>query len=243
MRSPIDSQLGRPLRLLGDLVGPYRGRTEVASVVDDRHAADRALVERLRDVGYDKDSRIWRELADRLVRYALPVLVAWGGAGKLGARAARYPGGHRVPAGLVLAPDDARALAHEVLIVSLEKFRTTSLATWDPAGGASLTTYFVGRCLCDLPDVFAAWDRRERQPLPLDRCIDDGRFGPSPDEEAEARVLVDEVLENDPELRKVLELQAAGYSLTEIAKSLGETVNALRSRTFRARQRIRKEVP
>ena len=233
-------------RLLGDLVGPYHGCTEIedpSSVVDDRHAADRAIVQRLRDVGYDKDSRIWRELADRLVRYALPVLVAWGVSGKLGARAARFPGGRRVPVGLVLDPDDACALAHEVLIVSLEKFRTRSLTTWDPARGASLTSYFVGRCLYDLPDAFAAWDRRERQPLPVDRCVDDGRFGPNPDEEAEARVLVDEVLDNDPELRKVLELQEAGYSLAEIAEALGETVDALRSRTFRARQRIRKEVP
>jgi DNA-directed RNA polymerase specialized sigma24 family protein len=139
-----------------------------------------------------------------------------------------------------LDQDDSQALAAEVLMVAIEKFRTKSLRTWSSTGGASLRAYFIGCCLLVVGQVYDVWYRRERRPFLLDPGnVDDGRNGHRPDEEAEASVLVDQLLADDPDLRRVLELQDQGYSLEEIAGNLGTTPAGLKSRKYRARQKLR----
>jgi hypothetical protein len=208
--------------------------------VDDRRQADIEIVEVLKAEDFDKDSVAWLALADRLARYGNSVLVAWAVTGELRARAKRYPGGHRLPEGLRLDVGDARSLANEVLAKSLENFRTRSLRQWDPNGPASITTWFIGRCLLDLPDVFPGWFRRELRPLPVEVgepcCWQQGA------EDTTACDLVDEMLENDPVLRKVIEQREAGYTWAEIASQLGTTETAIKSKVHRAKNRLRKEV-
>lgn len=212
----------------------------------DEGQAEAEIVRRLLAAGVDGDDfndadPEWRQLATRLIKYGYPVLVAWGVTGELPKKVesvALY-GGRRLPE--ELNKDDAHALAVEVLEVAIKKFRTSSLRTWSPTGGATLHSYFIGCCLLVAGQAYEGWYRRERRPLPLDlRFVDDGRDGRRPDEAAEASVLVDQLLAGDPVLRRVLELQGQGYSLDEIAGNLGTTSKRLKSRTYRARQRIQK---
>jgi DNA-directed RNA polymerase specialized sigma24 family protein len=198
------------------------------------------IVEALRRAEFDRSSPAWRGFATALTEYGYAVLVAWGVTGALAVHAARHGGVSRtrVPSTLRLDEDESRALATEVLIVALEKFRTRSLATWSPAGGASLKTFFIGRCLMELADVYHAWDRRERRPYDVEQLIDDGRHGPRPDEEAEARVLTDHLLGEDPILRSAFELRGAGYGLGEIAKRLEMSRASVTSRMYRFRRGI-----
>ncbi|MGH9212846.1 MAG: RNA polymerase sigma factor [Acidimicrobiales bacterium] len=141
-----------------------------------------------------------------------------------------------------LDEDEAHALASDVLLVALEKFRTRSLPRWRPSGGASLRSYFIGRCLMELADVYAAWHDRELRPLPIDGTyVDDGRYDVRPDEQAEAKVLTDQLLDRDPDLYRVLQLQDEGYTLEEIATRMGRTRAAVRSQLYRGRLRSGKE--
>jgi DNA-directed RNA polymerase specialized sigma24 family protein len=203
--------------------------------------ADLRIVESLRRVDFNPMSWEWRTFEAALIEYGYTVLVTWGVTGALAGHAARHGGvsRRRVPTDLRLNEDDARALATEILIVAIEKFRTKSLPRWSPAGGASLKTFFVGRCLMELADVYSAWRRREECGDGLDPAqVDEWRYGPSVAEQAEARVLTDQLLDGDPDLRTAFELQTAGYELEEIARRLGTTGGRLKSRMYRFRKRI-----
>jgi DNA-directed RNA polymerase specialized sigma24 family protein len=206
--------------------------------------ADELIVERLRRTGF-VDGPEWRLLACALVEYGYVVLVVWGCNGSLGRHAARYGGvsGRRVPADLWLDESDAQALAAEVLLVATDKFRTSSLPRWKPTGGASLKTFFIGRCMMELADVYLAWHNREQRPLPLGHsCVDDGRHQNRSEDVVEARIMIDQLLDHDPGLREMLLLQADGYTLAEIAKRLGASESSVRSRIHRGRRQLyRKE--
>jgi DNA-directed RNA polymerase specialized sigma24 family protein len=209
--------------------------------------AEAQIVERLRQEGFDQSSPVWQAFAGALAEYGYVVLLAWAITGTLPMQAARHAhiNRARVPSHLRLDGDEAHSLVAEILIVSLERFRTRSLSRWSPTAGASLRTFFIGRCLMDFGDVYEVWHRRERRPYLVDHLVDDGRFGARPAEEAEARVLsdqlMDQLLDNDPGLREVLELRAAGYRLGEIAAKLGTTIASVRSRTYRLRRSLSKE--
>jgi hypothetical protein len=203
--------------------------------------ADREIVDRLRSVGFDRASSDWTEFAEALLEYGYAVLVAWAVTGEIAGKVAAHGGlsRGRVPEMLHLNEDEARGLAADLLMVSIERFRTRSLGRWSPAGGASLTTFFIGRCLLDFADVYWAWYRRERREPPLEPLmVDDGRHSQRPDDEAEARVLADQILGDSPGLRQVLQLQGDGYSLSEIARKLGTTEAGVRSQIYRGRQRL-----
>lgn len=224
---------------------PSTGAPEEPAKAAEREA-DVDLFERLRACGFDKDSEEWDRLGTKVAKYATGVMVVWARRGRLRSKTLRRsPGGSRLPEDLVLDAHDARSLINEVLVVSLENYRTRSLPMWNPHGGASLTTWFVNQCLYDLPDVFARWqrlelrERHEAEPLPTDVEVEESQHCCGLEDEVTDRMLLDEVLEDDPDLREVLELRDAGYSREEIAERLGQSVGALRSKTNRAKQRIR----
>jgi DNA-directed RNA polymerase specialized sigma24 family protein len=206
--------------------------------------ADARIVEKLRECGFDGPE--WRAVAAGLMEYGYTILVVWACTGTLGRHAADHGGvsGSRVPVDLRLDEDEARSLAAEVLLVAVERFRERSLPRWSAGGGASLRTWFVGRCLMELADVHRAWRNRE---LPLEpvgiTCVDDGRHGDRPDEQAEARVELERLLTRDPDLCRAVRLQIAGYKLEEIAKMMGTTPAGVRSQIYRGRRRIEKEGP
>lgn len=202
--------------------------------------ADARIVAKLDECGFDGPE--WRALSGALMAYGYSVLVVWGCTGMLPHLAAERGGvsGHRVPAGLRLDRDQAHALATEVVLTAIERFRTHSLPHWTLDGGATLNSWFITRCLMELADVHRAWQGREMRSLPLEAfAVDDGRHCPRPDEQAEARVLLDRLIALDPGLCLAAALQEAGYTLAEIADELGTTPAAIRSRIHRGRRNIR----
>lgn len=195
---------------------------------------ERNIITTLQLCNFQVSSAEWQELAQALAEYGYAVFVGWGITGALYRVAAQHAGGRgvyglgKIPENLRLGEDNARALAAELLMVAIEAFRSKSLMdprrTWSPTGGASLKTYFVGRCLMELPDVYVEWDRRERRPIHdhagPDLTVDDGRHGPNPADQAEASARVAELVDGDGVIRVMFELQQAGYSLQEIAEML-----------------------
>lgn len=218
--------------------------------------AETQIVERLRLVEFNPTSDLWRRFSGALIEYGYAVFVAWGVTGTLYLHAAQHGRGRgvrgltKIPETLKLNHDEATALAGDLLTVSIEAFRTRSLPTWSPTGRASLKTYFIGRCLMELPGVYVVWNSRERKRVPIDRFIsvDDGRHGDWPSDQAERRVLLDALFNGDDLVRAMFELQQDGYSLQEIAEILSTpdhplTEAAVRTRMHRLRGRARERGP
>jgi hypothetical protein len=168
----------------------------------------------------------------------------------------------RLPSDLVLDEDDARSLAVDVLAKALPPFlQALKDGRWDPAGPANLKTFFVRRCLMELPDRYEHQARR-RAPEPIGNLTDDdggsthgGRWlspcGQDPADQATTAVLTDTLLAQvDPDARAMLELQAAGYRQAEIVEMFAKadrttragrpwTDNAVRTAMYRAAKEVR----
>lgn len=117
--------------------------------------------------------------------------------------------------------------------------------TWRANGGASLKTYFIGRCLMEFPDAYLRWRRSERPSGNVNLCdavADDGRHADDPADLAVASARIDELL--NVETRVMFELQQRGYSLAEVAEMLTDaghphTEASVRTRMSRARATAR----
>lgn len=248
---------------------------QLASVEDpvlaervERLLGDAELVSQLQWVGFDPETAEWRKMARTLAEYGYAVFKGWAYSGSLHRMAANHSSGkgvygyQRIPETLQLRGDDAHALVAELMITSIEAFRRKTLMhpdpakRWRPTGGASLRTFFVGRCLMELPDVYAKWARSEaRAAAELERYADlvdrdsKGEYSADPGEQAIASARVDEVLggvgDSDGEARTMFLLQQEGYSLIEIAEMLQAagieaTEASVRSRMSRVRVMARR---
>ncbi len=158
-----------------------------------------------------------------------------------------------MPDDLRLHGDEAHALAAEVVIVAIQKFRTKTLMNKDPAkrwridGGASIKTFFIGRCLMELPDVFERWDRTERQSRlrldPYDKLTgEDATHHASLETPPFVSAELNRVFEGiDPLIRVMFELHQEGYTYEEIAEMLtgaGHPTTVGQVRTKMSRSRI-----
>lgn len=189
----------------------------------------------------------WRQLASALVEYGYSVFVGWLVTGAVYRMAANHGGGrgvyglNKIPENLQLKGDDAHELAAELMIAAVEAFRTKTLMKhkWRPTGGASLKTFFVGRSLMTLPDVYVRWERDNHRSMSAlrnaDLSPDDGRHSHNPGDSAVAAATLDEVFAGDEDLALMFRLQEAGYSLLEIADMLDTTEGAVRTRMSRVR--------
>ncbi|GAA3909049.1 hypothetical protein GCM10023084_71580 [Streptomyces lacrimifluminis] len=65
--------------------------------------------------------------------------------------------------------DDRYLLATETVLAGLELFRTYGLVgrRWQEAGGASLTTYYVGACVRSFRPVYEQWFRDRSQSMAM----------------------------------------------------------------------------
>jgi hypothetical protein len=227
----------------------------------ERILGDVDIIRRLQLQDFDPNSKDWRQLTDTLARYGYGVFVGWAHTGILRRMAANHGrsgvlGYTKLPEGLRLVGDDAHELATELIIVSIEAFRTKTLMhpnpskRWRPEGGASLRTFFVGRCLMELPDVYEAWIRKNKpngelltdEPLKWERVFLDG-----PEEKAVASVEVEALhAYHDSTTLLMFQLQADGYSYVEIVEMLWDagievTEGSVRSRLTRLRSKLGRE--
>lgn len=228
---------------------------ELAEVEDPSAAArlaqlqaDHEIIVELQLLEFDPDSDPWKEFATVLAEYGYGVFKGWLICGVAHQIAAGHAGGRgvrglsKLPESLQLDSDDAHALAAELIEVSIEAFRSKTLLhknptkRWSPTGGASLKTFFIGRCLMELPDAFEKWDRRERRTL---RPPDTGH-----DSQARQQAIerLDDVFDGaEPLIRPMFELHDQKYTYAEIADMLsagtGRTITTSKVRTDMSRFR------
>lgn len=109
----------------------------------------------------------WEPLATALVEYGFAVMRAWTASGRIFKELAASRSFAKVsppPEGW-LTSEEAESIAGEVVTLALRAFKEDVLAkgVWDARRGASLSTFFVGQCKLQFPNVFRRWrDGEER---------------------------------------------------------------------------------
>jgi DNA-directed RNA polymerase specialized sigma24 family protein len=215
---------------------------------------------------FDVASPEWRMFQNVLVEYGYSVFVGWGISGQLRRRAAAHGRGgvfglSKLPEGLVLSREDAHDLATELMLVAIVRFREKTLMHPDPSrrwtvtGGASLKTYFVGRCLMELPDVYSKlrlqsdmWSIPPAAPVdnehpslrrvrPTTRSTVNSTGHDHTDHAAFDAVELAALEAADPVAVAMFRLQSEGYSYLEIAEILDTTEGVVRTTMTRFRRR------
>jgi DNA-directed RNA polymerase specialized sigma24 family protein len=134
---------------------------------------------------------------------------------------------------------DALELAEDTVAEAIVHFRDRVLkrGVWDPAKGASLTTYFIGNCLMfQFPNLYRTWRSDRAKSARFDSMTDsDDRDNPiillpGPDDpehevvsrdhtqRATAKILEPVTGETN---KTILRLRAEGFGVDEIAELLG----------------------
>jgi DNA-directed RNA polymerase specialized sigma24 family protein len=139
-------------------------------------------------------------------------------------------------------------LASETVARAYANFRDYVLpkGIWNPAKGASLTTFFIGQCLFRYPNVLRRHIRQVRRDRPLRPAgtvdeLEDGqlvdRRSAGTDANAIGKITAVEQLEKfDPTTRAIIAFRSEGYSWDEVAELVGLSVPAAKSRLFRVPQ-------
>lgn len=187
--------------------------------------------------------------------YGWRTISKWTHSGEIFVRARQA--GRPVPAPMT-APewdaDDRAEVATDTLIAGLDLFLEHGLVRgkWKPAGGASLTTYFVGASVRSFRPVYTRWFRTmqsgqaelglpaaDRDAPAADRDIPDQR-ATDPFYAAATHDEIKRILPyiTDTKVRRGLALRALGYTQQQAAQEVGLTEKALEGRIGRLRVRI-----
>lgn len=196
----------------------------------DRMLGDQELLLRLQLSSYAP--REWDPVAAEFARYGLGVLIPWIGSGRIFGKVFGRTGYRLQPApDGALDGDAANELAVDTVMVSLRSFLESVLKKggWDPARGASLKTFFIGKCLWEFPNVYRQWRRKAARwsGVLLDgdgRAVEGAAGATAP---ADAKFLREQAaadalrLVSKDAARKAFVLQDMGYTHDEIALDLG----------------------
>lgn len=207
-----------------------------------RLAGDRDLVDELRREHFT--GPMWERAAEELVRYGVAVLTAWMLKGKIYHKcAAKGRAIPRAPEG-ALDYDEAFSIAGEVAAVALHHFRSDVLlpGRWDPARGASLTTYFTGQCILRFPNVWRAWVPRDPAPLRDEDALSQMARPDSVEDDVIRSLMAAEALQQvrSPQARKAFVMLSLGMNVPQIAERLGVSTHAVESAIAYARRTIRR---
>jgi hypothetical protein len=212
----------------------------------DRLTADQNLVTALQLERCE--GPVWDVFVRALAEYGLAVMTAWVSSGVI-VQKCREKGLRGVkplpPRGL--PAEAAEELACLVVAESILEFKNRAVMAngWQANRGASLKTFFIGRCLIDYVPVYRRWSdeehpsraKREReQSFTFDRAK-------RPNEDVHdlvvARERLDELVRQLPPGvdRDIALLRAEGYTNVEVAELLGLTLPAVKSRIHSMRKR------
>jgi DNA-directed RNA polymerase specialized sigma24 family protein len=210
---------------------------------NEQLAADARLVELLRDSGFQ--GPLWEKFRTHLASYGCSVLRGWVESGQIFKECASH--------GLSISPrawpptsEEADDLVTMTVAKALARFQTRTLAQWNPEGGRSLATWFVGSCLFDFPNVWRSW-QRTLHPCRREVSVDPCRLGEMPEatilivEGPEETVLAERLLACMPEKedRQIILLTLHGYLQKEIAEILHiRSARAVEGRLRRLRQNL-----
>ncbi|MFK4106143.1 hypothetical protein ACI2L1_40025 [Streptomyces sp. NPDC019531] len=218
-----------------------------------RRAADARIVDILRADNFQGPR--YEKTATRLMEYGWLTINKWTGTGEIFAHARRA--GRPVPLHMT-APDwdaDARSeVATETVVAGLDLFLEHGLirGKWNPSGGASLSTYFVGASIRSFRTVYIRWFRGVQMgQAELDLPLSDPDGASSerdiPDQRATdpfyAAATHDEIKRilpyvTDTKVRRGLALRALGYTQQQAAAEVGLSEKALEGRIGRLRTRL-----
>lgn len=225
------------------------------SAKDLERLAEAQIMTLLQLQGFDPRCDEWKSLADALASYGFVVMRGWGLSGLLRRKAAQHANGFgviglpKLPEVLELDEFDASSLAADLVVKSIDSYRQTLMdpdRRWRFDGGASLKSFFIGRCLQLLPDVYVKWRRQERGDLievALDATIAHPQIGDPADHHLDW--LLNDLVD-DPSDRAMFALQHDGYTLEQIAEILSAdldkcfTEGMVRTHMTNARKRARK---
>ncbi len=230
-----------------DLVA-FSGTSEARHMA--RLEADQMLMLRLSVEGFGGDT--WDLVATGLVEYGYAVMRAWISSGLVFLKCRERGISLSSPTDIRPSPDDVADIAEDVVADAIINFRDRVLRAgrWDPARGASLTTYFVGNCLIQFPNEHRRWYRRTSR----DRAHAQGLDALSPLAAARAFGRPDDVpshLEATDTFRRILsaagdetnrvivQLTAAGYGVDEISEITQLTYKQVESRLGRLRTKAK----
>ncbi|MBN6034082.1 hypothetical protein [Amycolatopsis sp. 195334CR] len=196
----------------------------------------------------------WDRFAIKLARHGLSVIAAWIHTGRIFAecRQRQLPLGH-IPA---LGAADREELLNDTVATAIVRFRDKALigGGWIAAGGASLSTYFIGACVFAFHDHFVRWRRKHLHQQshelgpPSEAQIEAAlRSSPVyrlPEPTVITKVTIEEAFDriDNVRLEYAIRFQAAGYSCSEIAELLTQmghiaTPGAVRELLARQRRR------
>ncbi|MEU8606290.1 hypothetical protein [Streptomyces parvulus] len=218
-----------------------------------RRAAEARVVDVLRADNFQGPR--YEKTTTRLMDYGWRTINKWTASGEIFTHARRA--GRPVPAHMT-APDwdgdDRSEVATDTVVAGLDLFLEHGLirGKWNPDGGASLTTYFVGASIRSFRTVHIRWFRGMQlgqAELHLPSNDPDGATGDRdiPDQRATdpfyAAATHDEIKRilpyiTDTTVRRGLALRALGYTQQQAAAEVGLTEKALEGRIGRLRARI-----
>jgi len=226
----------------------------------DQRLGDAEVITALQLSNFDESSVEWDVLADALAEYGFGVMTGWLITGMATQKAREMRNGlgvlgmqHLPKENLRMSRDDARALAGIIAAEALKQFREKTLMNpnpdkrWSPTGGASLKTFYIGRCLMVYPNEYRRWER-ENSSLgqSLEKMVDNGVVPAAEDRKALTNLELSEVLATlDERAQRIFGLKAAGWTDQQIAELESTedkevTVAALQSFIFRTREKLRK---
>lgn len=184
----------------------------------------------------------WAIIEDALIDYGYEVMNRLLDTNLIFARCAEYG------LGLVAKPisrEEQEDLAQETVVAALCAFQNsfTKGMGWDPAGRASLRTFFSRGLLFQFANI---WRKRTRTALPvsapmIDELTELPHIAPGPYEVCAERDLIRRGLADisSERTRAALVLTADGYEQEEIAEILGVTTRSVEGYLRRHRQRTR----
>jgi len=231
-----------------------------------RLALDRRLVQLLRSTGFEGPDfdGVYSGFLRELIAYALPVMGSMVTKGTIFRESLRFRGriskDARSAAALWTPPERQEAILDSV-IEGCRLFLDYGLkgGRWDHRLGATLTTYFVGSCVCGFITVCnSRWkeDQVERAFIHSapHREGEAGVYeetlniipasGPEGRDPADVAAQRDEIRRiglkiKNPEMRQAFVLQADGKTQAEAAEELGLTRKTLERRTAQVRSKLR----
>ena len=224
----------------------------VLDSVDDlerRLTADYALLLGLQ--AEDFRGPLWTANVRVLVEYGYAVMRPWIGSGMVFSRCREKGFGGRDMYSPVFVDDplDVEDLAHETVAYAVVRFREMLReGKWDPARGATLKTYFIGKALSEFVEPYRRWRKyRQRWELMDEESlirVSDRVRQRSTESLVVTAIELDDYLQRlrDPVDRAIVGLTVAGLSQDEIAAELGlASAGAVKSRLYRLRRQLEQE--
>jgi DNA-directed RNA polymerase specialized sigma24 family protein len=236
---------GRALEDVAPKAAVADGSEETPIARSAQRQADVELVAFLR--AQDFAGVPFERFLDRLARYGLSVVGSWVGSGDIFVHCLeRDVKGLSFGMPRSWSAEDLDEIVQDTVAQALVKFETDALrgGHWDPDGGASLASYFIGACIYVFADVYRRRIARWQRDLTVLQALTEGPppDAPDPAETTVERDLVQRILKASPgsKLERVLHLSFEGYTHEEIATELGDgtTPRAIEGMLYRHRKQF-----